>query len=136
MTQLATQLAIQATMQRLKSYLPQPSRFRKPSALWSRAWPSKKHVSVKLAVDDITPRVVQLDPLGSYTGTVRPGQISPKLKVDDVTGDWPILRTSGVLDAKRIKVTSGLCGYTPRGQMTVLAPGIFDGIECVRVLAP
>jgi hypothetical protein len=88
------------------------------------------------ALADITPRVARLDPTGTYLGDVKPAQIVPRLKVDDVTGDWPIGRTSGLLDGARLKVSNSSCWSAPRGFVNVLAPQVFEGVQCVRVAAP
>lgn len=89
-----------------------------------------------VALADITPRVARLDPTGTYLGDVKPAQIVPRLKVDDIAGDWPISRTSGLLDGARLKVSNSSCWSAPRGFMNVLAPQIFEGVQCVRVAVP
>lgn len=88
------------------------------------------------ALADIVPRVARLDPTGTYLGDIKPAQIVPRLKVDDITGDWPISRTSGLLDGARLKVSNSSCWSAPRGFMNVLAPQVFEGVQCVRVAAP
>ena len=92
--------------------------------------------AVVTALADITPRVARLDPTGTYLGDIKPTQIVPRLKVDDITGDWPISRTSGLLDGARLKVSNSSCWSAPRGFMNVLAPQVFEGVQCVRVAAP
>jgi len=54
--------------------------------------------ALQVSVDNLKLRTSQLDETGTYNGVVKPSQISPQLKVDDIKGDWPIARTSGPLE--------------------------------------
>jgi cytoskeletal protein RodZ len=70
------------------------------------------------------------------TVVVKPSQISPQLKVDDIKGDWPIARTSGPLDGARIKMPFGQCANAYQQYTVVVVPGVFEGIQCLRILTP
>ena len=63
-------------------------------------------------------------------------KISPQLKVDDIKGDWPIARTSGPLDGARIKMPFGQCANAYQQYTVVVVPGVFEGIQCLRILTP
>ena len=91
---------------------------------------------LQVSVDNLKLRTSQLDETGTYNGVVKPSQISPQLKVDDIKGDWPITRTSGTLDAARIKMPFGQCANAYPQYTVVLVPGVFDGIQCLRIVTP
>ena len=91
--------------------------------------------ALQVSVDNLKLRTSQLDETGTYNGVVKPSQISPQLKVDDIKGDWPIARTSGPLDGARIKMPFGQCANAYQ-QYTVVVPGVFEGIQCLRILTP
>ena len=92
--------------------------------------------ALQVSVDNLKLRTSQLDETGTYNGVVKPSQISPQLKVDDIKGDWPIARTSGALDGSRIKMPFGQCANAYQQYMGVLVPGVFEGIQCQRIVTP
>ena len=92
--------------------------------------------ALQVSVDNLKLRTSQLDETGTYSGVVKPGQISPQLKVDDIKGDWPIARTSGPLDGARIKMPFGQCANAYQQYTVVVVPGVFEGIQCLRILTP
>jgi len=92
--------------------------------------------ALQVSVDNLKLRTSQLDETGTYSGVVKPSQISPRLKVDDITGDWPIARTSGALEGSRIKMPFGQCANAYQQYMVVLVPGVFEGIQCQRIVTP
>ena len=92
--------------------------------------------ALQVSVDNLKLRTSQLDETGTYNGVVKPSQISPQLKVDDIKGDWPIARTSGALDGSRIKMPFGQCANAYQQYMVVLVPGVFEGIQCQRIVTP
>jgi len=92
--------------------------------------------ALQVSVDNLKLRTSQLDETGTYSGVVKPSQISPQLKVDDIKGDWPIARTSGALDGSRIKMPFGQCANAYQQYMVVLVPGVFEGIQCQRIVTP
>ena len=92
--------------------------------------------ALQISVDNLKLRTSQLDETGTYSGVVKPSQISPQLKVDDIKGDWPIARTSGALDGARIKMPFGQCANAYQQYTVVVVPGVFEGIQCLRILTP
>jgi cytoskeletal protein RodZ len=92
--------------------------------------------ALQVSVDNLKLRTSQLDETGTYSGVVKPSQISPQLKVDDIKGDWPIARTSGPLDGARIKMPFGQCANAYQQYTVVVVPGVFEGIQCLRILTP
>jgi len=92
--------------------------------------------ALQVSVDNLKLRTSQLDETGTYSGVVKPSQISPQLKVDDIKGDWPIARTSGALEGSRIKMPFGQCANAYQQYMVVLVPGVFEGIQCQRIVTP
>ena len=92
--------------------------------------------ALQVTVDNLKLRTSQLDETGTYNGVVKPSQISPQLKVDDIKGDWPIARTSGPLDGARIKMPFGQCANAYQQYTVVVVPGVFEGIQCLRILTP
>ena len=92
--------------------------------------------ALQVSVDNLKLRTSQLDETGTYNGVVKPSQISPQLKVDDIKGDWPIARTSGPLDGVRIKMPFGQCANAYQQYTVVVVPGVFEGIQCLRILTP
>ena len=92
--------------------------------------------ALQVSVDNLKLRTSQLDETGTYSGIVKPSQISPQLKVDDIKGDWPIARTSGPLDGARIKMPFGQCANAYQQYTVVVVPGVFEGIQCLRILTP
>ena len=92
--------------------------------------------ALQVSVDNLKLRTSQLDETGTYNGVVKPSQISPQLKVDDIKGDWPITRTSGPLDGARIKMPFGQCANAYQQYTVVVVPGVFEGIQCLRILTP
>lgn len=92
--------------------------------------------ALQVSVDNLKLRTSQLDETGTYSGVVKPSQISPQLKVDDIKGDWPIARTSGTLDGARIKMPFGQCANAYPQYTVVVVPGVFEGIQCLRIVTP
>ena len=92
--------------------------------------------ALQVSVDNLNLPTSQLDETGTYSGVVKPSQISPQLKVDDIKGDWPIARTSGPLDGARIKMPFGQCANAYQQYTVVVVPGVFEGIQCLRILTP
>ena len=92
--------------------------------------------ALQVSVDNLKLRTSQLDETGTYSGVVKPSQISPQLKVDDIKGDWPIARTSGTLEGSRIKMAFGQCANAYPQYTVVVVPGVFEGIQCLRIVTP
>ena len=92
--------------------------------------------ALQVSVDNLKLRTSQLDETGTYSGVVKPSQISPQLKVDDIKGDWPIARTSGTLEGSRIKMPFGQCANAYPQYTVVVVPGVFEGIQCLRIVTP
>jgi hypothetical protein len=92
------------------------------------------------AANDAMARVVQyekrlskLTDEGVYTGTITPAQLSRRLAATDVTGDWPLDRTSGELGGEKVKVSGSSCWSDYRYNVFIV-PETFRGLTCVKVL--
>ena len=92
------------------------------------------------AANDAMARVVQyekrlskLTDEGVYTGTITPAQLSRRLAATDVTGDWPLDRTSGELGGEKVKVSGSSCWSDYRYNVFII-PETFRGLTCLKVL--
>ena len=92
------------------------------------------------AANDAKARVVQyekrlskLTDEGVYTGTVTPAQLSRRLAAADLSGDWPLDRTSGELGGDKVKVSGSNCWSDYRYNVFVV-PETFRGLTCLKVL--
>lgn len=88
--------------------------------------------ATEATVGTFAAKTSQLSDDGTYTGSVTPSQISPRLTPDDLRGDWPLGRTSGSLASDRIEVSGWGCSPDSR-YTTVLSVGAFRAIECARL---
>ena len=81
-------------------------------------------------------RTSKMNDGGDYTGTITPGQLSRKLTPTDLSGNWPLDRVTGDLEARYILMQfSGNC--TERyGFYSVLISDGFRRIQCARIAAP
>jgi cell division protein FtsB len=87
---------------------------------------------VSKAVTALERKAAKLADDGSYTGTVKPSQLSPRLTTNDVTGNWPLNRVSDKLRSEYIEVNAWGCSSDYRFH-TVLAVSAFRQVECVRI---
>jgi hypothetical protein len=78
-------------------------------------------------------RLSKLTDDGVYTGTITPGQLSRRLVASDISGDWPLDRTSGELGGEKIKVTGSSCWSDYRYNVFIV-PETFRGLTCLKVL--
>ena len=78
-------------------------------------------------------RVSKLTDEGLYTGTITPGQLSRRLTASDISGEWPLERTSGELGGEKVKVTGSSCWSDFRYNVFVV-PETFRGLTCLKVL--
>ena len=78
-------------------------------------------------------RLSKLTDDGVYTGTVTPGQLSRRLVATDISGDWPLDRTSGELGGEKVKVTGSSCWSDYRYNVFIV-PETFRGLTCLKVL--
>lgn len=69
---------------------------------------------------------------GKYMGTIAPSQISPQLRVTDVSGDWPLNRTTGDLNVSKLYFDGFSCSSDYRTH-AVLTVDPFRRIACVRI---
>lgn len=83
-------------------------------------------------VADYQAKTAFLDVNGRYTGTISPRQISPQLKVSDITGKWPLAQTDGDLPLKRVDIGFSSCRSDSRAY-GVITVGSFRQLECVRI---
>ena len=98
---------------------------------------------LRRTVDDFDGRLATLDSLvqkrtallnddGKYTGTITPNQISPQLRVSDVSGDWPLNRTTGDLDVSKLYSDLFSCTSDFRNH-AVLSVDSFRRMTCLRI---
>jgi hypothetical protein len=92
------------------------------------------------AANEATARVTQFENRlskltddGVYTGTITPGQLTRRLTASDISGDWPLDRTSGELGGEKVKVTGSSCWSDYRYNVFVV-PETFRGLTCLKVL--
>ena len=78
-------------------------------------------------------RLSKLTDDGVYTGTITPGQLSRRLVASDISGDWPLDRTSGELGGEKVKVTGSSCWSDYRYNVFIV-PETFRGLTCLKVL--
>ena len=78
-------------------------------------------------------RLSKLTDDGVYTGTITPGQLSRRLVATDISGDWPLDRTSGELGGEKVKVTGSSCWSDYRYNVFIV-PETFRGLTCLKVL--
>lgn len=84
-------------------------------------------------VDALDKKLINIDAEGSYTGPVRPNQFSRKLTADDLTGNWPLDRTAGELDAAKLVANFAGCWADYRYNVVVTVDA-FRKLGCTRVL--
>lgn len=77
-------------------------------------------------------KVSQLSDTGVYSGPVRPGQIAPKLKPQDLLGDWPLDRTSGKLTTDQLSIAVNGCSSSSQ-YFSVLTLTSFRQFTCIRI---
>jgi TolA-binding protein len=73
-----------------------------------------------------------LDDDGKYTGSIGPSQISPQLRVADISGNWPMNRTTGDLEVSRLNSDLSWCSADSRNY-SVLSVDAFRRIACLRI---
>jgi hypothetical protein len=78
-------------------------------------------------------RLSKLTDEGVYTGTITPGQLSRRLTASDISGEWPLERTSGELGGEKVKVSGSSCWSDFRYNVFVV-PETFRGLTCLKVL--
>lgn len=78
-------------------------------------------------------RLSKLTDEGVYTGTITPGQLSRRLTASDISGEWPLERTSGELGGEKVKVTGSSCWSDYRYNVFIV-PETFRGLTCLKVL--
>ncbi len=74
----------------------------------------------------------QLNDEGKYTGTIAPNQISPQLRVSDISGDWPLNRTTGDLEVSKLYSDLFSCTSDYRNH-AVLSIDSFRRMTCLRI---
>lgn len=84
------------------------------------------------SVASVGSRISKLATDGTYTGGVAPRQISPRLDANDISGKWPLDRTSGELGSDRLNISASGCNSDSRFY-SVLSLGSFRGFSCVRI---
>ena len=84
------------------------------------------------AVSVLERRASRLTDDGTYTGSINPSQFSRRLTPNDVSGDWPLDRTTGMLRSSSIEVSVSGCWSDSRYH-TVLSVDPFRRLECLRI---
>lgn len=84
------------------------------------------------AVTVLERRASRLAEDGTYTGTITPSQLSRRLTPGDLSGDWPLDRTTGMLRSSSIEVSVSGCWSDSRYH-TVLSVDPFRRLECLRI---
>jgi FtsZ-binding cell division protein ZapB len=74
----------------------------------------------------------QLNDEGKYIGTIAPSQISPQLRVSDISGDWPLNRTTGDLEVSKLYSDLFSCTSDSRNH-AVLSIDAFRRMTCLRI---
>ena len=87
----------------------------------------------KLKVVQYEKRLSKLNDEGFYIGTITPNQLSRKLTAIDLSGDWPLDRTTGELGGEKIKINGSSCWSDYRYNVFV-TPDTFRGLNCLKVL--
>lgn len=87
----------------------------------------------KLKVAQYEKRLSKLNDEGVYIGTITPNQLSRKLTAIDLSGDWPLDRTTGELGGEKIKINGSSCWSDYRYNVFV-TPDTFRGLNCLKVL--
>lgn len=88
----------------------------------------------RLAIVEV--RTSKMNDSGDYTGVIAPSQLSRKLTPTDLSGDWPLDRVTGDLEAKHILMQfAGNCSER-YGFYSVLITDGFRRIQCARIAAP
>jgi len=77
-------------------------------------------------------KVSQLSDTGVYSGPLRPAQITPKLKPQDLLGDWPLERTSGKLTTDQLSIAVNGCSSSSK-YYSVLTLTSFRQFTCIRI---
>lgn len=88
--------------------------------------------TLSTAITAIEAKLVKINDEGTYTGTITPAQLTRKLTALDLTGDWPLDRTSGDLEAAKLKGPTFGCSPS-YGFNTFAAFDAWSRITCVRV---
>jgi hypothetical protein len=78
-------------------------------------------------------RLSKLTDEGVYTGTITPGQLTRRLAASDLSGEWPLERTSGELGGEKVKVSGSNCWSDFRYNVFIV-PETFRGLTCLKVL--
>jgi hypothetical protein len=87
---------------------------------------------VSSAVSQVKTKLVKISDDGTYTGTITPAQLSRKLTAVDLSGDWPLDRTSGELDSAKLKAPTFGCWPDSRYN-TVVTFDAWSRIACLRL---
>ncbi len=87
---------------------------------------------VSSAVTQVKTKLVKISDDGTYTGTITPAQLSRKLMAADLSGDWPLDRTSGDLDSAKLKAPTFGCWPDSRYN-TVATFDAWSRIACLRL---
>ena len=85
------------------------------------------------AVDGLTSKTSKLNADGTYTGPVDPTQFSRRITPSDVNGQWPLDRTTGMLDINKLGSPTFGCNGDSRYNV-FMSVDVFGKYSCVKVL--
>ena len=92
-----------------------------------------KIAALRTAVDDLGARTAKLGADGTYTGPVEPPQLTRKLTPGEVSGQWPLDRTTGTLDIDKLGTPTFGCFGDSRYNV-FMSVDVFGRYVCVKVL--
>jgi archaellum component FlaC len=85
------------------------------------------------AVDALTGKTSKLNADGTYTGAVDPSQLTRRLTPTDISGQWPLDRTTGSLDIGKLGTPTFGCSGDSRYNVFV-SVDVFGRYACIKVL--
>lgn len=94
---------------------------------------SERLAALVTSVDSLTAKTSKLNADGTYTGTVDPSQFSRKITPTDISGQWPLNRTTGTLDISLLGTPTWGCYGDSRYNVFVTVD-VFGKYGCVRLL--
>lgn len=78
-------------------------------------------------------RTAKLSDTGDYSGPVDPSQFTRKLTTTDISGNWPLGRTTDKLDSDKVAPPTFGCFADPRYNV-FLSVDAFSRIACTKIL--
>lgn len=82
---------------------------------------------------DLKQRAAKLTAEGNYSGPVDPSQLTRKLTPNDISGNWPLARTTDKLEIDKLSAPRFGC-YADYRYNVVLSVDAFGQYGCIRIL--